>query len=250
MQALPQDLKYGLRMLLRKPLLTVGISLSLALGIGANSAVFSLVDAVLFRPMNAGDTSRLVSLYTSDYSGAQYGASSHADYVDFRDRTNVFESVTAFTEISATLRSETQSDRANGLLVSENYFDLLGVNAARGRTFQPDDKQASQPVLVVSHAFWQRRFAADPALIGKTVLLNNNSFTIIGIAPESFTGTDLGRSPEIFVPMQSYTQIGLEPGFTTSRGTRQFSVMGRLKPGVSEAQAQTSLGILAQQLAG
>lgn len=250
MQALPQDLKYGLRMLLRKPLLTIGISLSLALGIGANSAVFSLVDAVLFRPLNAGDTSRLVSLYTSDYSGSQYSASSHPDYVDFRDRTNVFESVTAFTDISATLRSETQSDRAYGLLVSENYFDLLGVKTARGRTFQPDDKQNSQPVLVVSHGFWQKRFAGDPALVGKTVLLNNNSFTIIGIAPERFTGTDLGRAPEIFVPMQSSTQIGLEPGFTNSRGSRQFSVMGRLKPGVSETQAQTSLDILAQQLAG
>lgn len=246
MQALPQDLKYGLRMLLRRPLLTIGISLSLALGIGANSAVFSLVDAVLFRPMNVGDTSRLVSLYTSDYSGSQYGASSYADYVDFRDRTNVFESTAAFTDISATLKSETQADRANALLVSENYFDLLDVRAARGRTFHRDD---TQPVLVVSHRFWQQRFGGDPALIGKTVFLNNNNFTVIGITPESFTGTDLGRSPEIFVSIQNYTQAGLEPGFTTSRGTRQFSIIGRLRPDVSEAQARTSLDILARQLA-
>lgn len=248
MQALPQDLKYGLRMLLRKPLLTIGISLSLALGIGANSAVFSLVDAVLFKPLNVGDVSRLVSLYTSDYSGSQYGASSYADYLDFRDRTNVFESAAAFTEISATLKAEAQADRANALLVSENYFDLLGVRAARGRTFQSDDKQASQPVLVVSHRFWQQRFAGDPALVGKTVLLNNNNFTVIGITPESFTGTDLGRTPEIFVSVQNYTQAGLEPGFTSSRGTRQFSIIGRLKPSVSEAQAQTNLDLLARQL--
>lgn len=249
MQALPQDLKYGLRMLLRKPLLTVGISLSLALGIGANSAVFSLVDAVLFRPLNIGDSSRLVSLYTSDYSGSQYGASSYADYVDFRDRTNVVENVAAFTEISAALKSETQTEPANALLVSENYFNLLGVRAARGRTFRPDDTQASQPVIVVSHCFWQQRFAGDPGLVGKSVVLNNNNFTIIGITPESFTGTDFGRSPEIFVSMQHYTQAGLEPGFTTSRGTRQFSIIGRLMPSVSETQAQSSLDILARQLA-
>ena len=250
MQALPQDLKYGLRMLLRRPLLTIGISLSLALGIGANSAVFSLVDAVLFRPLNAGDTSRLVSLYTSDYSGPQYGASSYADYVDFHDRTNVFESLATFTEISTGFKSDHQSDVAYGLLVSENYFDLLRVNAARGRTFQTDDQQTSQPVVVVSHRLWQQRFGGDSALVGKTVFLNNNSFTVIGITPESFTGTDLGRSPELFVPMQNYPQLGFEPGFATSRATRQFSIIGRLKPDASEAQAQTSLNMLADQLAG
>ena len=249
MQALPQDLKYGLRMLLRKPLFTIGISLSLALGIGANSAVFSLVDAFLFRPLNVGNPSRLVSLYTSDYSGSQYGGSSHADFTDFRGRTNAFEGLTAFTEISTTLKSENQSERAYGLLVSENYFDLLGVKAARGRTFEPGENQSSQPVLVISHAFWHRRFNGDPAVVGKTVLLNNNSFTVIGVTPEGFTGTDLGRSIEIFVPMQSYTEVGLEPGFTTSRGRRQFSIIGRLKPDVSVDQAQTSLNMLALQLA-
>ncbi len=246
MRAFPQDLKFGLRMLLRKPLLTIGISLSLALGIGANSAVFSLVDAVLFRPLNIRNPARLVSLYTSDYSGPQYGGSSYADLTDFRDRTNVFEELAAFTEISTTLRSDNQSDRAFGLLVSENYFDLLGVKAARGRTFQPDDEGA----LVVSHGFWQKRFGGDPALIGKTLFLNNNTFTVIGIAPESFTGIDLGRTTEIFVPMRMHTQLGFEQGFATSRNTRQFSIIGRLKPDVSADQAQASLNILAQQLAG
>jgi putative ABC transport system permease protein len=246
MLTFPQDLKFGFRMLLRKPLLTVGISLSLALGIGANSAVFSLVDAVLFRPLNVGNPARLVSLYTSDYSGTQYGASSYADLPDFRDRTNVFEDLAAFTEISTTLRSDDQSDRAFGLLVSENYFDLLGVKAARGHTFQHDD----EGTLVVSHAFWQKRFGGDPALVGKTVFLNNNSFTVIGITPESFTGIDLGRTTEIFVPMRMHAQLGFEQGFATSRNTRQFSIIGRLKPDVSADQAQASLNILAAQFAG
>ncbi|HEV2834627.1 MAG TPA: ABC transporter permease [Pyrinomonadaceae bacterium] len=251
MRSFPQDLKFGFRMLLRKPMFTIGISLSLALGIGANSAVFSLVDAVLFRPLNVGNSARLVSLYTSDYSGPQYGGSSYADSIDFRDRTNVFEDVATFTEISTTLRSENQSERASGLIVSENYFDFLGVKAARGRTFQVADVQASNTgaVVVVSHSLWQRRFGGDPTLVGKTVFLNDNSFTIIGITPESFAGIDLGRSPEIFVPIQTAPQLGFEPGFTGSRSTRQFSIVGRLKPEVSEAQAQSSLDILARQLA-
>ena len=245
---LTQDLKFGLRMLLRKPLLTVGISLSLALGIGANSAVFSLVDAVLFKPLNVGNRSRLVSVYTSDYSGPQYGSSSYADFIDFRNKADVFENLSAFTEISTSLRSENKSDRTFGLLVSPNYFDLLGVRAAHGRTFQAEEDQTSG-TLVVSHSFWQRQFGGDPALVGKTVLLNNNSFTVIGIAPEGFTGTDLGRSPEIFVPMQMSAQLGFEQGFTTNRAIRQFSIIGRLNSNVSEAQAHASLNILAQQLA-
>src|SRR6185369_15704446 len=192
-----------------------------ALGIGANSAVFSLVDAVLFRPMNVGNPARLVSLYTSDYSGSEYGGSSFADSVDFRDRTDVFEGLAVFTEFSTTLRAENQSDRTFGLLVSENYFDLLGVKAAHGRTFRAGETSGT---VVITHSFWQRKFGGDPALVGKIVLLNNNSFTVIGIAPEGFTGTDLGRSLDIFVPMQMSTQLGFEPGFTTSRNVRQFSV--------------------------
>ena len=245
---LTHDLKFGLRMLLRKPLLTIGISLSLALGIGANSAVFSLVDAVLFKPLNVGNPSRLVSIYTSDYSGSQYGASSYADFIDFRAKADVFESVAAFTEISTLLRSDNQTERAFGLLVSENYFDLLGVKAAHGRTFTAEDDQTSA-TLVISHNFWHREFGGDPALVGKTVLLNNKSFTVMGITPEGFTGTDLGRSLEIFVPMQMSAQLGFEPGFTTSRNVRQFSVIGRLQPDVSETQAHAGLNVLAQQLA-
>ena len=160
------DLKFGLRMILRKPLLTIGISLSLALGIGANSAVFSLVDAVLFKPLNVGNPSRLVSVYTSDYSGAQYGASSYADFIDFRNKTDVFENLAAFTEMSTTLRSGNQSERVYGLLVSPNYFDLLGVKAALGRTFQAEEDQTSG-MLVISHKFWQKSVCGRSCAGGK-----------------------------------------------------------------------------------
>lgn len=247
MSALPQDLKFGLRMLLRKPLLTIGISLSLALGIGANSAVFSLVDAILFRPLNVANSERLVSLYTSDYSGPQYGSASYADFVDFKARSDVFENLTAFTATSCTFRVETHVDRSYGLLVNENFFDLLGVQPAQGHFFHIDNQPT--PTVVISHQFWQKRFGGDRSVVGKTVFLNDNSFTVIGITPQSFTGIDLGSSPEIFVPMQAFAELGFEPGLMTSRSTRQFSMLGRLKPGVSEEQAKTSLNLLAQQLA-
>lgn len=245
-----QDLKFGFRQLLKRPLLTIAISLSLALGIGANSAVFSIVDAVLFRPMKVPNSERLVSLYTSDYSGPEYGGSSFADFVDFRDKTNVFESLTVFNEISTTMRSDNQVDRAFGLMVSGNYFDLLGVKAGLGRTFQPEDDQpGASPTVVFSHNLWRRRFGADPSIVGKTVFLNSNSFTVIGVTPESFTGTDLGRTPEIFVPLQMYTLIGFEQTLTTNRSTRQFSIIGRLKPGVDADSAQAGLAVLSGQLA-
>src|SRR5215213_1230194 len=136
-----QDFRFGLRQLLKRPVLTIAICLSLALGIGANSAVFSIVDAVLFRPMHVPNSERLVSLYTSDYSGPQFGASSYPDFVDFRDKSDAFERLTIFSDVSATLRHGDQLDRAFGLMVNGNYFDLLGVKAAHGRTFQPEDDQ-------------------------------------------------------------------------------------------------------------
>ena len=251
MGTIAQDLKFGFRLLRQRPLLSAAITLSLALGIGANSAVFSLVNAVLLRPMNVGNSARLVSLYTSDYSGSQYSASSYADFADFRDKTDAFETLTAFSDISVLLRHENQTERAFGLLVSGNYFDLLGVKAARGRTFRPEEDQTAgaHPVVVISHGLWQRRFQGDPALIDKTVFLNNNGFTVIGITPEGFTGTDLGRTPDIFVPLQMYAQVGFEPALTSERSTRQFSIMGRLKPGVDESRGQASLDVLASQLA-
>lgn len=244
-----QDLRFGFRQLLKRPLLTIAISLSLALGIGANSAVFSIVDATLFRPLNVPNSKRLVSLYTSDYSGPQYGGSSYADFVDFRGRTDLFEDLTTFTEISTTMKSDNQADRVYGLMVNGNYFDLLGVKAAHGRTFQPEDDQpGANPTFLISHTLWQKRFGADPSVLGKTVSLNNNSFTIIGVTPETFTGTDLGHGPDILVPIQMSSLIGFEQTLTINRSTRQFSIIGRLKPPVDAIGAQASLAMLSRQL--
>ena len=244
-----QDLKFGFRQLLKRPLLTIAISLSLALGIGANSAVFSIVDATLFRPMGVPNSERLVSVYTSDYSGSQYGGSSYPDFVDFRDKSDVFESLTIFGEISTTLRHENQADRASGLMVDGNYFDLLGVKAAYGRLFQTEDDQpGANPAVVISQGLWQRRFGADPSIVGKPVFLRSNSFTVIGITPEGFSGTDLMHPPEIFIPFQMFPLLDFEQSLTTNRTLRQFSIIGRRKPGVDVGSAQASLAMLSRQL--
>ena len=244
-----QDLKFGFRQLLKRPLLTIAISLSLALGIGANSAVFSIVDAILFHPMRVPNSERLVSVYTSDYSGPQYGGSSYADFVDFRNKSDVFESLTIFSDISVTLRYENQADRASGLMIDGSYFDLLGLKAAYGRLIQPEDDQpGANPAIVISHGLWQRRFGADPAIVGKPVIVRSNSFTVIGITPESFSGTDLTHAPDIYVPLQMYSLLGFEQGLPTNRGIRQFSIIGRLRPGVDASSAQASLAMLSRQL--
>jgi predicted permease len=247
---LSQDIKFGFRQLLKRPLLTVAITISLALGIGANSAVFSIVDAILFRPMNVPNTDRLVSLYTSDYNGPHYGTSSYADFVDFRSKADLFEGATAFTDISTTMRIDQQADRVYGIMADGNYFDLFGLKAIKGRTFGPADDQAgAPPAVVLSYAFWQRRFGGDASIVGKTVSLGSNNFTIIGITPESFTGIDLGHGPDIFVPVQMYSLLGFEQTLTSNRSTRQFSIMGRLKPGVDAGSVQRSMEILAGHLA-
>ena len=244
-----QDLKFGFRQLLKRPLLTIAISLSPALGIGANSAVFSIVDAVLFRPMPVPNSERLVSVYTSDFSGPQYGGSSYADFVDFRGKSDVFETLTIFGDISTTLRYDNQADRASGLMIDGNYFDLLGLKAAHGRLIQPEDDQpGANPAVVISHGLWQKQFGADSSIVGKTVFLGSNSFTVIGIAPETFSGTDLAQAPEIFVPFQLYSLLGFEQGLTASRGLRGFSIVGRLKPGVDARSAEASLAMLSRQL--
>ena len=244
-----QDLKFGFRQLLKRPLLTIAISLSLALGIGANSAVFSIVDAVLFRPIPVPNSARLVSVYTSDFSGPQYGGSSYPDFVDFRDRSDVFENLAIFSETSTMLRHDNQADLASGLMIDGNYFDLLGLKAAHGRLIQPqDDRPGANPVVVISHGLWQRQFGADPSIVGKPVFLGSNSFTVIGITPESFSGIDLGRAPEIFVPFQLYSLLGFEQALTTNRGLRQFSIIGRLKRGIDARGAEASLAMLSRQL--
>ncbi len=250
MQTLWQDLRYGARMLWQKPGFTAIAILSLALGVGANAAIFSLVNTVLLRPLPVSEPERLVSIFPTDQDG-EAQAFSYPNYVDFRDRNDVLAGLFVSRFAPVSLSRENSNERVWGFLVSGNYFDVLGVSAARGRTFTAEEDRTplSHPIAVVSHACWQRRFGGDPELVGKDITLNNHRFRVVGIMPEGFAGTEIAYSPELWVPMMM--QEWIEPGnpWLDRRNTQNIFATGRLKPGVSPAQAEASLNVLAGHLA-
>ena len=243
------DLRYAVRILLKAPAFTLIAVLSLALGIGANAAIFSLVNAILLRPLAVMEPERLISVFPTDKSG-EAQAFSYPNYVDFRDRNDVFTGlfVTRFAPMS--LSRENANERIWGYLVSGNYFDVLGTSAAQGRTFlaEEDQMELSHPVAVLSHGCWQRRFGGDPALVGKDVTLNNHRFRVVGIMPEGFTGTEVAYTPELWVPVMMQEWIEPSNSWLDRRSTQNIFATGRLKPGVTLAQAEASLNNLARRL--
>ncbi|MGH9839150.1 MAG: ADOP family duplicated permease [Blastocatellia bacterium] len=241
-----QDSRYGARMLMKQPGFTLIAVLTLALGIGANTAIFSLVNTVLLRPLPVARPERVVEI-TPLRKGADAGAISYPFYKDFRDQNGALEGLAAYKFVPMSLSQGGNNERLWGYLVSGNYFDLLGVRAARGRMFTQEEDRApgAHPVAVLSHGCWQRRFGGDPNLVGSTVTINNHSFTVVGIAPPEFNGTVLIFTPEIYVPINMAKQI--EPGsnWLESRGSRMLMTLGRLKPDVTVTQAKASLDALA-----
>jgi predicted permease len=251
MNRLLQDLRGGYRLMLKSPGFSVVAILSLALGIGANSAMFSVVSAVLFRPLPVKDPQQLVSLYSGFGSNrTTYGPFSYVDYVDFAEKTDVFSGLVAHFQDSMILGESEQGLQVQSAIVTGNYFSVLGVEAVQGRTFTAEEGRVkgANPVVMVSYSLWQKRFNGDPNLPGTTVKLKGHPFTVIGVVPERFTGTDLGRAPDIWVPMSMYAQVGLSNTMMSERENHWLSVIGRLKPGVSVDQAQARVSLLAKQL--
>ena len=252
MEKLLQDLRFGLRLLFKNPAVTAVVVLSLGLGIGVNATIFSLFNAVLLRPLpRVEQPDRMVELYTSYQNGLRYGSVSYPDYLDMRDRNQVFSSLLAQRLILTSLNNSGQNEIIPAAIVSGNYFSLLGVTAAQGRTFVPEEDQSpgAHSVAVISYRLWQRRFGADPNLPGKTISLNNRNFTIVGVAPEGFVGANIGLAPDIWIPLMM--QADLYPGRPDrlkERGTRWLDVIGRLKPGVSLEQARAAMNPLVAQL--
>jgi putative ABC transport system permease protein len=241
-----QDLKYGLRMIAKAPGFTLLATLALALGVSANTTIFSLINGVLLRPLKGiKDPARLVEIYTSDYSSGLYGSSSYPDYVDFRDQSDVFENLGAFYETMMNATGEGEAERLPGVVVTGNYFDMLGVGAQLGRTLHgADDQPSSSQPVVISDSLWQRRFSSNQSVVGQTLNLNGKPYTIVGVADASFRGLRLGLGPEFWLPAATVDD------FTTSgRGDRGIELVGRLKPGVTLAQAQTQLKTIAARLA-
>jgi predicted permease len=236
-----QDLGYGLRMIAKAPGFTMLAVLALALGICANTTIFSLINGALLRPLTGvRDPERLVAVYTSDYSSGLYGGSSYPDYIDFRDQSDVFESLAASDQTVLNATGETEAERLRGAVVTANYFDVLGVKAQLGRTLQPSDDQA----VVISDGLWQRRLNADPAAVGQTLRLNSKPYTIVGVTDRSFHGLKIGLPPEFWLPLTETSDIA-----KGERGDRGIELIGRLKPGVTIEQAQTQLMTIAARLA-
>ncbi len=184
MQTLWQDLRYGARMLMKQPGFTLIAVLTLALGIGANTAIFSLVNTVLLRPLPIRQPERVVEI-TPLRKGADIGAFPYPFYRDFHDQNQVLEGLAAYSFVPLSLSWNGNNERLWGYLVSGNYFDLLGVRAVQGRMFTQEEDRApgAHPVAVVSYGSWQRRFGGDPQLVGRTITINNHSFTVVGFAP-------------------------------------------------------------------
>src|SRR4051812_11676544 len=250
MQTLVQDLRYGARQLLKRPGFTLLAIISMALGIGANTAIFSLVDTVAFRPLPVRNASELQELYGTLHNGADYTLQSYLNYKDYRDRNQVFSGLIAYRLVVASLSHNGNNERVWGMTASGNYFDVLGVPLLRGRGFLPDEDQTpkSHPVIILSYGCWQKRFGGDPGIVGRTVSLNNVAFTVIGVARKGFVGTEVAYAPEFWTPLMMSPVI--EPGsnYLEQRIDNNLFVIGRLKPGVTHGQAEAALKILTDEM--
>jgi len=252
MQTLIQDLRYGARMLWKRPGFTLIAVITLALGIGANTAIFSLVNTALLRPLPIDQPKQLVSLNLVFSKGEQiFPVLSFPNYRDFRDRNRVFSGMLAYRFAPLSLSNNGVNERVWGYLATGNYFELLGVKPALGRFFTPDDdrKLGAHPVAVVTYDCWQKRFAGDPQVIGKIVIINGNKFTLIGVAPPGFYGSEISYRPELWFPTMMQAQV--EPGNNNleDRDSANFFVQGRMRSGVTMQQAESELKIIAAQLA-
>ncbi len=249
METLVQDLRFGFRRLLKSPAFTIVAVLSLALGVGANAAIFSLINAVLLRPLPVADPTSVLSVQVVGKNDS-LDAFSYPNYLDFRDRNEVLSGLLVYRFAPMSLSREGNNERVWGYEVSGNYFDVLGVPAVRGRMFSPEEDRArnASPVAVLSYGCWQRRFGADLQIVGKEITLNGHTFNVVGIAPEGFTGTEIIYTPEVWVPMMMADWI--EPGsqWIESRSSGNIFAVGRLKPGVNIKQAEASLNLLAEEL--
>ncbi|HKW63552.1 MAG TPA: ABC transporter permease [Candidatus Acidoferrum sp.] len=254
-----QDVRHGARVLRKSPGFSAVAILSLALGIGANTTIFTVVNAILLHPLPVKDISRVVELDTIDtkthvgFANATKLGLSFRNCQDYQQQNEVLSGVTCFTGLPLTWSGGAEARQVNGQMVSANYFDVLGLQPAAGRFFLPDEdtKLSGNNVAVISYSFWTNKLGADPNELGKTLTLNAMPYTVIGVAPKGFKGTfTFGSAEQIWVPKSMYPQIltgfGLE--FFNDRRFLNALAFGRLKPGIGISQAEASLKTIASQL--
>ena len=250
------DVRFALRNLKKAPVFSVVAVLSLALGIGANTAIFTLIDQLILRLLPVKNPSELVLL---DSQGNHYGnnrganAFSYPMYKDFEAQNQVFSGVLARVAIPVSMGFHGQTERTAGELVSGSYFQVLGVPAALGRTLAPDDDTTvlGRPVVVLSYRYWQNRFAGDPSVLNQTMILNGHNFTVIGVSGRGFDGIEPGSVTQLFMPITMKPWIMLNaPGMEemTDRRATWLQIVGRLKPGMTQASAKASMQVLFHQI--
>ena len=248
MRTILDDIRYAVRVLTKNPMFTGVVVLTLALGIGLNTAVFSVIDGLLLRPLpGTRAPDELVQLYRT-YRGEQFGSNSIPHYLDVRERSgNTFSGVTLWDFETMNLATGGRNERVLGVMASANHFSVLGVNAALGRTFVPaeDTGRGAHPVVVLSWSTWKGAFGGDPKIIGRSIILNGRSYSVIGVAPKEFRGALPLVIPAMWVPLTQFDDIrpGQRDGYT-SRGSNSFNVVARLKPGVTLAQANAQMKAL------
>jgi putative ABC transport system permease protein len=233
-------------MIVKAPSFTVLAMLALALGVCANTTIFSFINGLVLRPLTGiKDPEHVVAVYTSDYSSGLYGSTSYPDYIDFRNQADAFESLAAYDQTVLNATGETEAERVRGVVVTGNYFEVLGVRAQLGRTLQVSDEQtANEQPVVISDGLWRRRFNANPSVVGQTLRLNGKPYTIIGVTGPEVRGLRLGPPPEFWLPMTAASDYA-----TSGRGDRGLELTGRLKPGLTPAHAQAQLTTIAARLA-
>jgi len=248
-----QDLRYGFRMALRSPGFTVIAVLTLAAGIAANSTVFSWIDGVILHPIpGLTDTSGLVAFESVAPNGNAL-TTSYADYRDYRDHLQLISGLTGSTGSPFNIGQDLRAERAWGELVTGNYFAVLGVKPILGRMFLPEecgDTQGAYPVVVISSRLWQRRFNANPAVIGTQLRINRQQLTIVGVAPANFFGDYSGLTLDLWVPVTMGAQLKVMQEWSLAdRGTRQFLAVARLRPNVTLEQARAEIQAVARHMA-
>ena len=242
MQTLLQDIRYGFRMLVRNPGFTVVVVLILAIGIGANTTIFSVVNAVLLRPLPYGNPDRLVMVWgASPQKGRYHNPVSFPNFTDWRDQNRVFEDIAACRPNPFSFTGGGGVQRIAGEEVSCSLFQVLGVQAALGRTFLPEEEDPH--IVILSHGFWQRSFGSDPNIVGQSITLNGSPFTVIGIMPPDFWFPVFWsiKADQLWVPLD------LESN-ERARGNNCLVLVGRLKSDVTLRQAQTEMNTIARRL--
>jgi predicted permease len=252
MSAFLSDLRHSFRALQKSPLFTSVAIASLALGLGANTAIFSVLDQVLLRPLPVRNPRELVLISSPGANRGSFSGDnsdrlfSRVLYLELRDRNQVFSGLIARFPVSANFVSHGQSESVAAEVVSGNFFDVLGVSAHLGRLLSAGDdvRKSGHPVVVLGYAFWQRRFGGDGNVVGKTVRVNNALMTVIGVAPRGFFGVDVGRNPDVYVPLAMKAEITPTWDGYDDRGYHYLHLLGRLKPDMTIKQASPSLQVI------